>query len=187
MLYIIIYVTWELHYSCIAYTPIITSWCYTCKIPLNIRWKCISSYLLLQNSLAEEGWYRLTAVLNFSVKKRIQTPQSWFWDFGADKTSTTSWSEGRVQVWVQVWAPAGHLTIIITPEGYSRRKSMVLNAKSMAELLGQRSGTALAASTSTGRLQVGRSRWGQGLLEEDVLPLLLYWLISRVKKILMLC
>ena len=156
MLYIIIYVTWELHYSCIAYTPIITSWCYTCKIPLNIRWKCISSYLLLQNSLVEEGWYRLTAVLNFSVKKRIQTPQSWFWDFGADKTSTTSWSEGRVQVWVQVWAPAGHLTI--TSEGYFRRQSKILTAKSMTgQILGLRSGTADLIATKV-RSQIG-SKW----------------------------
>ena len=105
-----------------------------------------------------------------------------FWDFRADKTFSTRWSGGRVQVWVQVWAPAGHLTIIITPEGYSRRKSKGLNAKSMAVLLGQRSGTAWAASSSTGHLQVGRSRWGQGLLEENVLPLLLYWLIWRSKR-----
>ena len=37
------------------------------------------------------------------------------------------------QVWVQVRAPAGHLAI--TPEGYSRRQSKVLTAKSMAQLL----------------------------------------------------
>ena len=30
--------------------------------------------------------------------KRIQTPHSLFWDFGADKTFTTRWSGGRVQV-----------------------------------------------------------------------------------------
>ena len=29
-----------------------------------------------------------------------------FWGFGAVKTSTTHWSDGRVQVWVQVRAPA---------------------------------------------------------------------------------
>ena len=38
-----------------------------------------------------------------------------------DKTFTTSWSGGRVQVWAEVQAPACHLAI--TPEGYSRRQS----------------------------------------------------------------
>ena len=42
-----------------------------------------------------------------------------FWVFRADTTSTTHWSGGRVQVWVQVQAPADHLAI--TPKGYSRR------------------------------------------------------------------
>ena len=48
--------------------------------------------------------------------KRIQTPHTLFWDFWADKPFTTIWSGGRVQVWVQVWAPACHVEI--TPEGY---------------------------------------------------------------------
>ena len=76
--------------------------------------------------------------------ERFQTPQCphrLFWDFGADKTFTTRWSGGRVQV----QAPA------ITPEGYSKRlwKRLwkVLTAKSMAELLSQRSGTAWAGRT----------------------------------------
>ena len=40
---------------------------------------------------------------------------------------------------------AGHLAI--TPEGYSRRQSKDLTAKSMAKLLGQHSGTAWAGRT----------------------------------------
>ena len=36
---------------------------------------------------------------------------------------STRWSGCRVQVWVQVWAPAGHLAI--TPEGCSRRQSKI--------------------------------------------------------------
>ena len=43
--------------------------------------------------------------------KRIQTPHSLCCDFGGYKTFTTRWLGGRVQVWVQVWAPAGHLAI----------------------------------------------------------------------------
>ena len=41
--------------------------------------------------------------------------------FGADKTFTTRCSGSRVQVWVQVWAPACYLAI--TLEGYIRRQS----------------------------------------------------------------
>ena len=55
--------------------------------------------------------------------KRIQTPHSLFWGFGADKTFKIRWSGGRVQVWVQVRAPVGHLAI--TPGGCSRRQSKV--------------------------------------------------------------
>ena len=45
--------------------------------------------------------------------KGIETPHSLCCDFGGDKTFTTwtRWSGGTVQVWVQVWAPAGHLAI----------------------------------------------------------------------------
>ena len=96
-------------------------------------------------ALVDKGWNGLTAVLNFGVEflKRIQTPHKLFWDFRADKTFAlfaTRWSGSRVQVWIQVQAPAGHLKI--TSEGYSRRQSQVLTAKSMAELFGQRSGKA---------------------------------------------
>ena len=59
--------------------------------------------------------------------------------FGADKTFTTRWSGRRVQVWVQFRGPASHLAI--TPEGYSKRQSKVMTAKSLAiaELFGPRS------------------------------------------------
>ena len=43
--------------------------------------------------------------------KRIETPNSLCCDFGGDKSFTTRWSGGRVQVWVQVWAPAGNVAI----------------------------------------------------------------------------
>ena len=122
--------------------------------------------------------------------KRIQTPHSLFWEFGADKTLTTLWSGDRVQVWVKVWAPAGHLAI--TPEGYSRRQSKVLTAKSMAKLLGQRSGTAWAGRTGEIKHRAFPSqrqslRAATCSLEENLLPLLRYWLSSSVNKVLMLC
>ena len=43
--------------------------------------------------------------------RRIQTPHSLFRDFGADKTFTFRWSGCKVQVSVQVQAPARHLAI----------------------------------------------------------------------------
>ena len=98
------------------------------------------------------------SILAFSTDlKRIQTPHSLFWGFGADKTSTTHWSGCRVQVWVQIWAPACHLAII--PEGYSRRQSKVLTAKSMAKLLGPCSCTAWAGWTHEHKHRVFPSRW----------------------------
>ena len=49
-------------------------------------------------SLVDEGGYWLTAVLNICVLERIQTAHSWFWDLGADKTFTTRWPDGIIQV-----------------------------------------------------------------------------------------
>ena len=37
----------------------------------------------------DEGWYRLFTVFKFGVLKRIQTPDSWFWDIGADESIQT--------------------------------------------------------------------------------------------------
>ena len=79
----------------------------------------------------------------FNRPKRIQTPYSLFRDFGANKTLPTHWSGVSVQVWVQV------LPLQVTWQSflYSRRQSKVLTAKSMAELLLQRSCTARASKT----------------------------------------
>ena len=127
--------------------------------------------------------------------KRFQIPHRLlFWGFGADKTFTTRWSGWRVQVWVQVQAPACHLAI--TPEGYSRRQSKVLTAKSIAELLGPRSGTARAGQTGWHKNRAFPSRWQTGShcrqrparLRKTCYPgpLLRYWHSSRVKKVFML-
>ena len=53
-----------------------------------------------------------------------------FWGFWANKTSTTHWSGSRVQVWVQVWAPARHLAISpkAVPED-NRRLNKILTVK----------------------------------------------------------
>ena len=101
-------------------------------------------------------------------------------DFWTDKSFTTRQSGCRVQVWVQVLAPACHLAI--TPEGYSTRQSKVVTAKSIAELEGHSSGTAWAGRTGEHKHREFPSQLqlllaAAGSLEEEVL----YWLSSRVK------
>ena len=133
---------------------------------------------------------QLSSIFEVLRYKKNQTPHSWFWDFRADKFFTTCWSGGRVQVWVQVWAPAGHL--VITAEGHYRRQSKVLTAKSNAKLSEQRSSTAWADQTSEHKHRALPNRQ-QSLqaatcsLEENVLPILQYWLSLRVNKVLMTC
>ena len=96
--------------------------------------------------------------------KRIETPHSLCCDFGGYKTFTTRWSGGRVQVWVQVWAPACHLAISpkAVPEGNQRFRGQTW--KSTAKHLGQLSCSAWKvgrASINTGRFPVGGSRCRQ--------------------------
>ena len=96
--------------------------------------------------------------------RRIQTPHSLFRAFRSSKIFTICWSRQsscRIQVWVQLWAPAGHLEI--TPQYYFRRQLKVLGAKSMAEPLGQRSSTAWADMTSKHKHRVFPT-WWQSLL-----------------------
>ena len=69
--------------------------------------------------------------------------------------------------------------LAITPKGYSRRQLKVLAAKSMAKLLGPRSGIAWAGWTGEHKHRVFPSRQqsllaATGSLEENVLPLLQY-------------
>ena len=67
---------------------------------------------------------QLSSILSFYKEFKLHTVYwTLFWGFEADKTTTTQWSGGRVQVWVQVQVPAGHLAI--TLEGCSRRQSKV--------------------------------------------------------------
>ena len=96
--------------------------------------KSLSAYIL-----GKEGWKSLSAVSSTDLK-RIQTSTQFIQGFRADESFAAHWSGGKVLVCVQDRAPSGHLAI--TPKGFSKRQSKVLTAKSMVELLGQRSGTA---------------------------------------------
>ena len=117
--------------------------------------------------------------------KRIQTLYSLCCDFGGYKTFTTRWSGGRLQVWVQVWAPACHLAISpkAVPQGYRRFRGQNPRPSS---------GPACAGRTGEHKHRAFPSR-RQSLraatcsLEENMLPLFWYWLSSRANKVLMLC
>ena len=117
-----------------------------------------------------------------------------FWDFGADKTCTTRLSGGRVQIWVQVLGTSSPLQSSGNhSQRLSRRQSMVLTAKSMAKLLGAPAQLGPVGRASTylphRALQSRRQslRTATSSLAENVLPILQYWLSSRVNKVLMLC
>ena len=99
-------------------------------------------------------------------------------------------SFGQAAEFEPLQTSAGRLAI--TPEDYSRRQSKDLTAKSMTKRLGPRSGTVGAGRTGENKHTAFPSRRqsllaATGSLEENVLPLLRYWLSSRVKKVLTLC
>ena len=99
----------------------------------------------------DEVWNNLTAVLNFGVLKRIQTPQFIELHCGVSEQIKPLQPIGQAadfkfeSKFEPLLTSAGHLAI--TLEGYSRRQSKVLTAKSTAKLLGPRSGTAWAGRT----------------------------------------
>ena len=102
-------------------------------------------------SFVDEGWYWLTAFLNLCFcngpKQNLNSTQIILGVLSKENLYNPLvrlQTQCRVQVWVQVQAPAGHLAF--TPEGYSRRQSKVLTPKSRAELLVQRSGTSWAGA-----------------------------------------
>ena len=68
----------------------------------------------------------------WSLKKKSSSTQ-FIKRFWSRQPFKTCWSEGRVQLWVQVWAPAFHL--VISPEGYFRQESKVLTAKISGQTL----------------------------------------------------
>ena len=87
----------------------------------------------------------------------------WFRRHCCNKNFTTCWSGCRVQVWVQVWAPAGHLAISpkAVPEGNQRfrgQNQLPSSWGSSPALHGQVG----QASTNTGSYRVGCSHcWQQ--------------------------
>ena len=103
----------------------------------------------------------LASVTDF---KRIETPHSLCCDFWGDKTFTTRWSGGRVQVWVQVWAPASHLAISLkaVPEGNWRFRGQNQLPSSWGCSVALFALVGLA-STNTGHFQVCCSRCWQWL------------------------
>ena len=160
---------------------------------------CLQWCLSVQSSLVEEGWYQLSAFINFCIlnrpKKNSNSTQIvLFQGFQGRQNlhnSLVRWQSSRLQVWVQVQAPACHLAI--TSKGnYSRTQSKVLTAKSMAGHLGQLPGTAWAVQTGkhqhrTFPSQVLSLLVMTGSLEENFLCHLWYWLSLRVEKVSMLC
>ena len=117
-------------------------------------------------SLVDEGWYLLTAVLNFkfgvlNLKTNSNSTQFIELYFGVSEQLKPLQPIGQTaefkfeSKFEPLPTSAGHLAII--PEGYFRRQSKDLTAKSMAKLLGRRVGR---ASTNTGRFRVGGSRCG---------------------------
>ena len=118
------------------------------------------------SSMVDEGWYLLSTVLNFGVVKKIQTPRSLIWDFGAHKTSITCWSgaEFKLEPLQLIWQslPSGNHSRNLfqnTIEGF--------DCKINGLALGPRSGTGRTAWAGvTGerkhrRFRVGASCCGQ--------------------------
>ena len=113
--------------------------------------------------LRDEHWNSYNDCLNFGIftdLKRIQTPNNFsvtLWGDSLYNLFQSCWSGGRVQVWVQVRAPACHLAI--TPKYSFRGQAKVSTAKSMAELLGQRSGTVFVGLTGKRKHTAFSSCW----------------------------
>ena len=143
-------------------------------------------------------WIYDFKIMIMTSRARIHIMSSWIWILTYHFIILWSCcSGGRVQVWVQIRAPAGHLAI--TPEGYLRRQSKVLTAKpSNGQALGHALRHSLGGSDGRAQTQGVRgsapgsrcgprqARSSSRSLEENVLPLLRYWLSLRVKKVFFL-
>ena len=122
---------------------------------------------------------------------------------------TSRWSGGRVQVWVQVWAPAYHLAISpkAVPEGNQRFTGQNQRPQLGSSLRlclfgsdGRAQTQGVSMCLAVGLLGSGRRAQTQGvskclavvagnclMLQQKMLPLLQYWHNSRVNEVLMLC
>ena len=152
------------------------------------KWSLTWKIIVIMVSAGNEPWKSYFSWLIFGISnglKRIQTPHSLCCDFGGYKTSTTRWSGGRVQVWVQVWAPACHLAISLkgVPEDDRRFRGQNQLPSPWGALR-----SACAVWTGEHKHRVfpilqQSLRAATGSLEESMLALLLYWLGSRVNKV----
>ena len=103
------------------------SWITWVKEDLVVYTECVTEDLRFKMKSWGPGWGFASNSASSTDLKRIQTQQYLFRDFGTDKASTTSWSGGSFQIWVQIWASANHLAF--TPKGYSRRQFKVFEWK----------------------------------------------------------
>ena len=140
--------------------------------------------VMLEYPILEETTHCLPQFCTWA--KRIQTLQSLFRGFGAERTFTLftpRWSGSIVQVWVQDLAP-------LLSSGYHLER---LFQKTIKGFDCKINGQALEAILQHSCKHRELPSWLQslsvatGLLEKKVLPLLLYWLGSRVKKVLNVC
>ena len=131
------------------------------------------------SSLLDEGWYRHTEfklhTFYFGTSEQIKLLQPVI--------------QAAVFKFESKFEP---LHLAISPEGHFRRQSKIFRAKSMAKLLRPRSGTAWAGLTGEHKhrafpILLQSLRAVTGSLVENMLPLLLCRLSSRVNKDLMLC
>ena len=122
------------------------------------------------------------AVLLFCILKRIQTPHSWFWNFGADKASLIRWSGCRVQVWFQVWALARQCQ---SSSNHSQRLCYLTNGFD-CKVNGQAL-VAVPEASWTGKRKHRAFPSLQKSLMANMLPLLQCWLSPRVNKVLKIC
>ena len=121
--------------------------------------------------------------------KRIQTPRSLNCVFGGNKTFITRWWGGRVQVWVQVWAPAGQLAISskAVPKGYRRFRGQNQWPSSWGSSPALLERVRLASTNTWCSESAAVAAGATGSLQENMLQLLRYWLSWRFEKIVMLC
>ena len=123
--------------------------------------------------LVDEGWYGLTAVLNVCILKRIQTPHCWFWvlrPLQAVGQAAEYKFKSKFEPVPVIWQSLPK-AIPETIKG--------LTAKSNAKLLELQSGMGWTGKHKHSVFQsLQQSLLAAGLLVENVIPLLLFWLES---------
>ena len=172
---------WGIQQYCSGLSCLGKHWCHWLK-PHYCQWSCYAARLgmslrkvtLLGSNLA-----------SLSDLKRIETPYSLCSDWGGYKTFTTRWSGGRVQV-ESKFEPLPVIWQIVAfspkavPEGNRRFRGQNQRPSSWGSSPGEHKHRTFPSWRQSLRAATGS-------LEENMLPLLRYWLSSRAKKVLMLC